>query len=112
MTHHGKYLAEYARTVLEDGGTPAMIRAVEALAEEDGVAKLAPLELGDLKSSGHPTVTSDSHVVYDRPPRQHRLTEAELRAKGQAIDALKRLGMAGHRGGSIEPGPTNVIHGP
>ena len=89
-----------------------MIRSVENLAEEGGVAKLAPVELGDLKSSGHPTVESDGHVVYDRPPRQHRLTEQELKAKGQAIDALKRLGMGGHRGGSIEPGPVNVIHGP
>ena len=32
---------------------------------------------------GHPQVDADGHVVYDRPPKQARLTEAELKAKSR-----------------------------
>jgi hypothetical protein len=94
--------------VLEDGGVPAMIDAMEALAGDNGVASHAPVELGDLRASGHPTVTSDGHSVYDRAPRQHRLTEEELKLKSKAAHALHRLG--GHHG-SIGPGGLNAVHG-
>lgn len=66
----------------------------------------APFEFGDLRGSGHPFVVDGGHVrtgedgktditggdrVYDRPPAVHRLSEEELRAKGD----LRRLGL-GH----------------
>lgn len=51
----------------------------------------APLEFGDLKASGHPKVLDDGAVHYDRPPLVGRLSEEDLRAKGD----LRRLGF-GH----------------
>lgn len=56
---------------------------------EDGarmVFENAPLEFGDLRESGHPTVEVDGVVVYDRPPVSPRLSEAELREKGHLRD--------------------------
>lgn len=108
MDHHPEWLEKYAGSVLEDGGAPAMIDAMEALAGDDGVGRLAPVELGDLRASGHPTVTSDGHTIYDRAPRQHRLSEEELRLKAEAARALHHLG--GHHG-SIGGGGLNVVHG-
>jgi hypothetical protein len=66
--------------VLDDGGEAAMIRSVEDLAEEGGVAVRAPVLYDNLRASGHPVVTSDGAVIYDRAPRQHRLSEEELKA--------------------------------
>lgn len=43
----------------------------------------APVEFFDLRASGHPQVRRAGAVVYDRPPMQARLTEAQLRAKGK-----------------------------
>jgi hypothetical protein len=40
-----------------------------------------PVEFGDLKRSGHATVTSDGAVVYDKPPEVPRLTEEQLKRK-------------------------------
>lgn len=98
MSHKDRYLQSVADGVLDDGGRDAMIRAVEDLAEDGGVATHAPVELGDLRASGHPSVSSDGAVVYDRPPRQHRLSEEELRAKGKARDALEKLTGGNYRG--------------
>jgi hypothetical protein len=81
MTNHSRYLDDYARTVLEDGGVPAVISAMEDLAEDGGVATHAPVLYNDLRDSGHPSVTSDGTEVYDREPRQPRLSEDELKAK-------------------------------
>jgi hypothetical protein len=58
-----------------------MEEAVEDLAESGGVASHAPLEYGDLRDSGHPSVTEGEATIYDRAPRQGRLTEDELKAK-------------------------------
>ena len=80
MEHYEGYLGEIARTVLDDGGKEAMKAAVEDLAEDGGVATRAPVLYANLRASGHPSVTSDGETVYDRPPRQHRLTEEELKA--------------------------------
>ena len=80
MEHYDKYFTEIARTVLDDGGKEAMRSAVEDLAEDGGVATHAPVLYANLRASGHPSVTSDGAVIYDRPPRQHRLTEDELKA--------------------------------
>jgi hypothetical protein len=80
MSNYSRYLEDYARTVMEDGGEPAFIAAMEDLAEDGGVATRAPVLYSNLRASGHPSVTSDGETVYDREPRQHRLSEEELRA--------------------------------
>jgi hypothetical protein len=80
MNNYRGYLEEYARTVLEDGGEPAFVAAMEDLAEEGGVATKAPVLYSNLRASGKPSVTSDGETVYDREPRQHRLSEEELKA--------------------------------
>lgn len=78
--HASAYIEAYARTVLEDGGEPAMAWAMEDLAGDGGVALRAPVLYYNLRRSGHPSVTSDGVTIYDRPPEQHRLSEAELKA--------------------------------
>jgi hypothetical protein len=80
MEKYGDYLTAYARQVLEDGGEQSMITSMEDLAEDGGVATRAPVLYANLRASGHPMVESDGVTVYDRPPRQHRLSEDELRA--------------------------------
>jgi hypothetical protein len=80
MDNYRRYLEDYARTVLDDGGEPAVISAMEDLAEDGGVATHAPVLYDNLRASGHPSVTSDGETAYDRPPRQHRLSEEELKA--------------------------------
>jgi hypothetical protein len=79
--HYEGYLADYARDVLDDGGQHAMERSVEHLSDQ--VELLAPREFGDLMRSGHPEVYSGERRVYDNPPGQHRLTEAELKMKAR-----------------------------
>lgn len=78
-----KYMRELAkRTVTKDGSDieSAMIDNMEHLSEQ--YFQHAPVEWGDLKASGHPTVTSDDATIYDRPPNMHRLSKDELEAKG------------------------------
>jgi hypothetical protein len=77
------YLSDYARTVLHDGGQPAMRRSMEHLSDQ--VELTAPREWGDLRRSGHPQVTLGERTVYDRAPKAARLTAEELRAKSRAI---------------------------
>jgi hypothetical protein len=77
------YLADYARGVLDDGGHRAMEHSAEHLS--DKVELTAPREWGDLRKSGHPQVTDDERIIYDRPPKVARLTEAELKIKSRAI---------------------------
>lgn len=83
MDHYRDYLDDYAKTLLHDGGVPAMRRSVEHLS--DAVELTAPREWGDLMSSGHPSVTQGERTVYDRPPKAARLTKEELRVKSRAI---------------------------
>jgi hypothetical protein len=80
LENHSRYLQAYADRLLEDGGVGAMIENVEDLAEDGGVATRAPVLYSNLRASGHPSVTSGEVTVYDRPARQHRLSEEELRA--------------------------------
>lgn len=80
LDHHRDYLEAYARQVLEDGGEQSMVASMEDLAEDGGVATHAPILYANLRASGSPSVTSDGRSIYDRPPRQHRLSEEELRA--------------------------------
>lgn len=86
--HFRDYLGDYAKTVLEDGGQPAMKRSMEHLSDE--VEVTAPREWGDLNRSGHPKVEQGGRLIYDRAPKTGRLTEAELKAKSRAI-LRKRL---------------------
>jgi len=85
FTHFQDYLRDYARTVLHDGGREAMKRSAEHLSDQ--VERQAPREWGDLLRSGHPQVLlgEGERVVYDRPPKVHRLTKEELRVKSRAI---------------------------
>lgn len=88
MANYERYLQHYAATVIEgsDGGLGAMRDSVEDLAGRGGVETFAPREFGDLRASGHPRVLAGlagERVLYDRSPRQRRLTEDELRAKAR-----------------------------
>jgi len=92
MSHYRDYLTDYAKTVLTDGGQPAMKRSVEHLSDQ--VEVTAPVEFTDLRRSGHPSVTQGGRTVYDRPPKQHRLTAEELRVKSRArMHALQAAGL-------------------
>lgn len=92
MDHYRNYLSDYARTVLHDGGQPAMRRSMEHLSDQ--VEITAPVEFTDLRRSGHPSVTLGGRTVYDRPPKQHRLTAGELKVKGRArMHALQAAGL-------------------
>jgi hypothetical protein len=79
--HYRFYLQDYADSVLRDGGRPAMERAMEHLSDQ--VETRAPVEFWDLRRSGHPQVFLGPRQVYDRPPKQRRLTEEELRIKSR-----------------------------
>jgi hypothetical protein len=78
--NYERYLQKYADAVLRDGGEHALADCMEDLAEDGGVAIRAPILYDNLRASGHPMVTSDGETVYDREPRQHRLSEEELKA--------------------------------
>ena len=80
LENYPRYLQAYADHLLEDGGESSLAESMENLAEEGGVATRAPVLHANLRASGHPSVTSGEVTVYDRPPRQHRLSEEELRA--------------------------------
>lgn len=84
-TRYFKYLRDYADNVLRGDGDLAMKRMAEDLARE--VEWHAPLEFGDLARSGHPMVLVGDRVIYDRQPKQHRLSKEELRIKNR----LRRL---------------------
>jgi hypothetical protein len=80
LENYPRYFQAYADKLLEDGGEPSMAESMEDLAEDGGVATRAPVLYSNLRASGHPSVTSDGVTTYDREPRQHRLSEEELRA--------------------------------
>lgn len=88
MAGYRDYLGDYAKTVLADGGQPAMKRSMEHLADQ--VELTAPVEWNDLRKSGHPQVTVGERTVYDRLPKAARLTPPELKAKSRAT-LRKRL---------------------
>jgi hypothetical protein len=77
--HYRDYLASLAASYL--GGDPQreMARCMEHLSDATELA--APWEFGDLMHSGHPEVERGLEITYDRPPKRHRLTRPELRAK-------------------------------
>lgn len=98
----GEYPRRLAARALEpDGLRRAMIDNMEDLARQ--VSERAPVEFEDLRRSGHPTVTSDGALVYDRPPEVPRLSDEELRAKkrlSSTTDIPEQLGhVRGHAAG-------------
>ncbi|WP_190824679.1 hypothetical protein [Saccharopolyspora pogona] len=77
-TEHRRYLQNIADAVLDERGpAPAMAEAMEDLSRQ--VEVHAPIEYSNLRESGHPMVKDDGRTVYDRPPKQRRLTEQELK---------------------------------
>jgi hypothetical protein len=58
-----------------------MARAMEDLSDQ--AEQAAPWEFGDLIHSGHPEVRRGMDVTYDRPPKRHRLSKAELAQKSR-----------------------------
>jgi hypothetical protein len=87
MQHYRDYLDDYAKTVLHDGGQPAMKRSVEHLS--DAVETTAPREWGDLLKSGHPSVEQGGRTIYDRAPKAARLSKEELKAKSRATMRMR-----------------------
>jgi hypothetical protein len=81
------YLDDYARTVLADGGQPAMERTARDLSDQ--VELRAPREWGDLLKSGHAQVTVGARTIYDRAPKAARLTADELKAKSRATMRMR-----------------------
>ena len=51
----------------------------------DQVKVQAPILFNHLRRSGHPVVTKDGRVIYDREPEVHRLTEEQLRAQSRLL---------------------------
>lgn len=74
-----------ARAIVPSGSElkSAAIDASEDMADEYGVR--APVEVSDLRGSGHPTVTDDGAKIHDRPPHVHRLSKEELKAKHEVL---------------------------
>lgn len=87
MDHFRDYLDDYAKTVLRDGGQPAMKRSMEHLSDQ--VELTAPREWGDLIHSGHPSVEQGGRTIYDRAPKVGRLSKAELAAKSRATMRMR-----------------------
>jgi hypothetical protein len=81
------YLDDYAKTVLHDGGQPAMKRSMEHLSDQ--VELTAPVEWNDLRKSGHPSVEQGGRTIYDRAPKAARLTTEELKAKSRATMRMR-----------------------
>jgi hypothetical protein len=72
-----------AENLLKDGPVRGMAQCMEHLSARIEIT--APVLFWNLRRSGHPMVTSDGEIVYDREPYQHRLTEEELKAEGRLI---------------------------
>jgi hypothetical protein len=84
-----RHMEETARRTITPEGSElrgAMEDWTEALSTD--VETHAPREFGDLERSGQPIVTDDGVEVYHREPKQRRLTEQELQAKGREGDVF------------------------
>lgn len=87
--HSTRYLETIANRLHDEGVTRPMIDNMEDLS--DRVLELSPVEFGDLRDSGHPTVEDNGEIVYDRPPVAHRQSAEELKAKHRLADTGVRL---------------------
>jgi hypothetical protein len=82
-----RYMEHLADSLLDEEGkgfSSSMMDNMENLS--DAVYEHAPWEFADLRASGHPSVTHNGDTIHDRPPRQPRLTESELKAKHRLSD--------------------------
>jgi len=80
----GQWVARMAPGLITSKGVQLddkMRMVAEGLAQ--GVQLRAPVEFGALKRSGHPSVTRDGATVFDRPPTVGRLSEEDLRRRGE-----------------------------
>lgn len=86
LSSYMKHLADH---VVESDGRSGLVNAMADNMEDlsGQVEILAPLDLNNLRRSGHPTVTDDGVLVFDRVPKQARLTEEELRELRKAHNA-------------------------
>lgn len=93
VMNHGQYYQMVADSLLDAGGPKiGMAKAMDYLSAE--VFLNAPVELGDLRRSGSPSVYDGQERVYHKPPIQRRLSAAELEAKEELRISLG-LGLAG-----------------
>lgn len=71
-------LNRLAQSVLETGPRDGMIKAMEN--QDKKLHRYAPVDFTNLRNSGNPQVWDNGEQVYNRPARQPRLTEAQLKA--------------------------------
>jgi hypothetical protein len=90
-----QYLQTLATSVLEQGPARGMRGVVEQI--DRALHQFAPVDESNLRNSGHPTVTDNGELVYDRAPRQPRMSEEQLRANRRA----RRRGRGGHSAGGL-----------
>lgn len=81
MKHHREYLTFVAERLLREGPEAGMKQSMDYLSAE--VLLNAPVEFGDLRRSGSPSVTDGATEIYRKPPIQRRLTALELAAKSK-----------------------------
>lgn len=79
ITGKGDYLNTLASSVLTDGPANGMKRVVED--QDRKLHRFAPVEFNNLRNSGNPQVFDNGAKVYDRPARQPRMSEEQLRAQ-------------------------------
>jgi len=72
-----RWLSAVARNILTTDPKEIFRRIAEEFA--DDVEAATPTDDGILDKSAHPQVLERGGVVYDRPPKMHRLSEAEIR---------------------------------
>jgi len=77
LRNYRRYYRAIARHILEGGALAAFRSVAEDLS--GSIERAAPVDHGYLRNSGHPQVIDNGSVVYDRSPRVHRLSEAEIR---------------------------------
>lgn len=77
FANYAEWMQTLAHSVLHEGLGEGMAKVVEGI--DRRMRPLVPRLHGYLSLSGHPTVKLGARTVYDRPPRIHRLSEAELK---------------------------------
>lgn len=87
-------LERLAKSVLETGPAEGMKRAMED--QDNRLHRYAPVDFNNLRNSGNPQVWDNGAKVYDRPARQPRMTEEQLKAERR-----RRRGGAGSPAGGL-----------
>lgn len=71
-------LNRIAAVALAAGPRQGMVDGMESLA--GGMSTAAPVEFNNLRRSANPKVYDNGRLVYNRPPEQPRLSDAQLKA--------------------------------